>query len=456
MLKSLKIESLLKYLIAAILIFVPLYPKFPLFNVPGTYVAVRAEDFLIAVLGLSLLICFFKYRQNIFKSATFKALLVYWLVGFISAVSGAFVTKTASPLLGFLHLFRRIEYALPFIAGLILAKNKTNLKFLLEIIPLVSLGVFFYGIAQIYFQAPVIITQNEEYSKGFALTLQPGVNLASTFAGHYDLATYLVLTISLLLAIHFALKNNLLKILNLVLLVFLFWLQLKTGSRIAFFALFASLTLILLAVKRPLWLIPIYLVGVVGLVNTPSISGRFGNLLQVIQFKYLQEKVKGVFDTRGFILVKSSFAVENTEPLPTPTETLRPIQQDRSTSIRIDVEWPRALRAFHKNPALGTGFNSISLATDNDYLRALGETGALGFLAFVTVIISLFTTLIKGLKTKLSDLEHAFLLGTLAGLIGFLIIATFIDVFESSKVATLLWTYLGLATGIVINKKDEK
>ena len=36
-----------KYLITAILIVVPLFPKFPAFKVSGTYVAIRLEDFLI-------------------------------------------------------------------------------------------------------------------------------------------------------------------------------------------------------------------------------------------------------------------------------------------------------------------------------------------------------------------------------------------------------------------------
>src|SRR5205814_2283829 len=50
-----------------------------------------------------------------------------------------------------------------------------------------------------------------------------------------------------------------------------------------------------------------------------------------------------------------------------------PAVEDRSTSIRLNVEWPRAVRALTKNPLLGTGYSSITLATDNDYLRALGE-----------------------------------------------------------------------------------
>ncbi len=445
-------ELLLKYLFAAILIFVPLYPKFPLFNVPGTYVAIRAEDFLLALLGILLIFSGLKYKRLLLSSNTLRALLVYFAVGLLSVVSGILVTHTVSPLIGLLHWARRIEYVLPFVGGLILAQNSKHLKFILEIIPLVALGVFLYGLAQIYLQAPVIITQNEEYSKGFALTLQPGVNLASTFAGHYDLATYLAITLCILTATYFTLKHRWHKLIAILLFLSLFWMQLKTGSRIAFFSVLLGVTSVFLLSKKPLWIIPLYLLGVIGLANTPSIAGRFGNLLNVLEFRYLQDQVKGLFTTRSQLVIPSVYAASTTSPSTpspdiSPTPSLRPIQQDRSTSIRVDVEWPRAMRALAKNPLLGTGYSSISLATDNDYLRSLGETGLLGFLAFLSIIISLITDLLIGLKRKLNPLSHQYLIGMMGALISFLIIATFIDVFEASKVATLFWLYMGLASG---------
>src|SRR3989344_6410537 len=133
--KSLALEAILKYLVAALLVFIPLYPKFPLFNVSGPYVAVRAEDFLIALLGLVLVGLFTRYRRLVFSSFTFHCLLVYWSVGLLSTLPGIFLTHTvASPLLGLLHFARRLEYALPFIAGLILVQDFKSLKFFLEIV----------------------------------------------------------------------------------------------------------------------------------------------------------------------------------------------------------------------------------------------------------------------------------------------------------------------------------
>ena len=73
----------------------------------------------------------------------------------------------------------------------------------------------------------------------------------------------------------------------------------------------------------------------------------------------------------------------------------------------------------------------------------------------MAVIISLLTDIIRGLKAKLTFLEHQYLVGTLAFLFGFLLIAPFIDVFEASKVAILFWLYTGLASGIIINHHVE-
>ncbi len=445
------LESYLKYTFAALLFFIPLYPKFPLFNIPGTYVAIRSEDFIISFLSLVILAIILinsSVRRQLFGQITTRSILLYWTIGFFSVLSGVFLTRTASAHLGLLHWARRIEYMLPFFAGIYLAKNDKSLVFFSKLLLPIAFGVFSYGIAQLYFKAPVISTQNEEFSKGFALTLQPGVNLSSTFAGHYDLATYLTITLSLGTALLFAYKSKLIKPLHFLTLLALFWLQLQTGSRIAFFATSLCVPLVLLLSRKAKLIPVVLLIAALGGINTPSLSGRFGSLIKVLQFQTIQEKVKGVFDTRGSLIVPIYAAEDPPAPETNSNLPLRPIQQDRSTSIRLDVEWPRAMRALTKNPFLGTGYSSISLATDNDYLRALGETGIFGFLAWILIIINLFAGLVRGIRQAIKPLHKQFLIGTLTAMLGFLLIATFIDVFESSKPATLFWMYTGLALGI--------
>src|SRR3990172_6481923 len=63
---SAKLDNLLKYLTAAILLVIPLYPKFPLINIPGTYVSIRFEDFVIALGGLVLVKLIYSDYRNFF------------------------------------------------------------------------------------------------------------------------------------------------------------------------------------------------------------------------------------------------------------------------------------------------------------------------------------------------------------------------------------------------------
>jgi len=102
------------------------------------------------------------------------------------------------------------------------------------------------------------------------------------------------------------------------------------------------------------------------------------------------------------------------------------------------------MRSFYKNPILGTGYSSLGLATDNDYLRALGETGILGLGAFLSILVGLVVSLKRGLG-KQKGLDKLYVVASLGILLSFLVTAVFLDVFESSKIAILFWAFMGLS-----------
>lgn len=414
---SLLSSTLLKYLVAALFIFIPLYPKFPLFFIPKTTVAIRAEDFLLLFSGLILLVDLLIKRSKIQKIPLFYQISTFWLIGGLSLLSAILITQTVSASTVTLHWLRRIEYLLGFFLVYQSVKNdQKNLAFYLKITLLASVGVLFYGIAQIYLGAPIISTMNSEFSKGVALTLQPGIPINSSFAGHYDLSVYLVFILSIIAAR----LDKIIKPISLPLIILFIgqlWLLFQTGSRMSALTAFICISLIFFLQRKIKFLLIFWLIFILGVANSPSLTGRFQNLFKVIQFQHLSAAVV--------------YATENSTP-----EELRPIQQDRSTSIRFDVEWPRAWRAFLKNPLLGTGYSSISLATDNDYLRSLGESGFLGFLSFIAILIY-----IARKAVKLSDSFDYAYLGIFMTMI---ITAVFLDVFEASKIAILFWMFTAL------------
>lgn len=427
------LNSVYKYLVAAIFIFIPLYPKFPLFTVPFTYVAIRAEDFLISITLLVLFIKFIVERNFKFPKVTFH-FLVYLLVGLLSSLSAILITKSVSPPLVLLHFFRRIEYMSLFFIVYFAAKTIDNRRYFFELAIIPALGVLLYGLAQIYLGAPVISTMDAEASKGIALTLRAGVMLNSTFAGHYDLAIYLIMIMTYIASLSFSFKKVINKALMVIPFFALLWLFMQAGSRIGLLGLTLSIFILSYYYKNFVFGL-IYLALIFGsILTSPQYISRFMNLYKVVVDKFSMVQI-----------LKPVYAAE---------EKQRAIQNDTSTSIRFDVEWPRALRSFYKNPLLGTGYSSISLATDNDYLRSLGETGLLGLASFLSLLIYIFNKL-KKIQVETVNLDKIIVVSTIGIFVAFITSAIFIDVFESSKVAILFWSYLGLAFSTNINSKNE-
>ena len=362
----------------AILVIVPLFPKFPLIGITGTYVAIRAEDILLLALAILVFIKVLSNLKNFLKDEIVIAFLIFFGTGFVSLLAGSFLTQTVSFRLGIFHWLRRIEYAIPFFAGLtLLAKEKVseNLNFYIKTLLIVVLIVFLYGWGQIHFGFPVIITQNEEYSKGVALLYTAGSQLNSTFAGHYDLASFCVLLLPRSLSLVFLLRDRLSKLFLLVGSGMGLWLLITTFSRTAQVAYLVGISITFLLIRKFKAAIVVIVISAIFIGLSAGVQMRFSRLFESFQKK----------------LTSNSFQVMAAEtvisvPVATPhvlAPTPVPIFEDRSTSIRLNVEWPRAMRAFVKDPIIGTGYSSIDLATDNDYLRMLGETGILGFAAFL-------------------------------------------------------------------------
>jgi len=424
------LDSLFKYALAAVLVFIPLYPKFPLFMLPFTYVQIRAEDFLIAAVWGIFFLRLLVHKKFKFPPVSFQ-IGIFFLVGAISTISAILVTKNVINTAVLLHYFRRVEYLSIFFLVYTAAQNERTRRFFFELFIIPIVGVFLYGLAQIYLGAPVISTMNVESSKGAALTLRPGVPLSSTFAGHYDLAVYLTMMLTILTALLCSIKNRLKFIVTFVGFLSTLWLFMQAGSRIGLLGLFLSIALVSFLYRK-------YIIGAVLIVTmfafiatSPGYIDRFKSIINIVTAKFSE------------VIVPSIYAAVTPAPTPTPEE-LRPLQQDTSTSIRFDVEWPRAMRSLYKNPFLGTGYSSLTLSTDNDYLRALGETGILGFLAFVSVIIGLLVKLIKNLKKQIG-FDRLLSISALGILVVFTTAAIFLDVFESSKIAILFWAYMGLS-----------
>ena len=408
-----------KAIFTFLILFVLIYPKFPLAAISGTFVAIRLEDIVIL---LTLIYLNFKLIKN---TPIHRSVYLYLFIAACAAFSGIFLTKTANLGQGLLHLFRRFEYMSMFFVGFYLFNKKIHFQFLLNLLIFATTIISLYGLGQQYLQFPIISTTNSEFSKGLALTLGAGARINSTFAGHYDLAAFMLFP--LILIISLIIQNPKYKIPLIILWIISYWVMLLSASRITFASLFIATILFLIFVKK-YKLIPLFvIITVFGFLASPQLRGRYLELIKnhlSIPKVSAQEVVRPVFDT---------------------ADALKPpaVPEDRSLNIRLKAEWPKALRAFYKNPVFGSGFSSIGLASDNEYLRLLAESGILGFFSFILIFYRYIKLIIKS--------KDYFLLATACAIIGLLLNAMFIDVFTASKIALFTWLLIGITTKIAIS-----
>lgn len=146
--------------------------------------------------------------------------------------------------------------------------------------------------------------------------------------------------------------------------------------------------------------------------------------------------------------IRKDMAEESGRVYTGPNYSPNALKYGLSMGIRLDALWPQAIKGFVRNPLLGTGYSTLvktyndeftyAESTDNDYLRMLGETGLLGTLAFLYIIyLTIRYSMINLRNTNV--LISMFSLGAIGATVAMLVTATYIDIFESSKVAYVYW-----------------
>ncbi len=513
-----------------LLIFIPLWPKIPLFSPIEQYIVrVRLEDILVAITGGLWVWQQWKERSALLSPIS-KGIGLYLGVGLASVVSALFIINTVplEPIhLGktILHYLRYTEYFLLFFIAYTSLVSKKHLKLFFAALALSVAMVAIYGFGQRYFYFPVYSTMNREFSKGVRLYLTRHARVQSTFAGHYDLGAYLVIALPLLLALSLSVRQPKPKIALHTAHWLGLWLLVVSASRTSFIAyiLAATLVILLYALKQKSWMITLRF-GFTRLAMMAAVvlitSAYFGQdvyerFLQVLQsYPELNEQYHQLNRARKQTLAalvgeSSQFKIpeleapangistdqaqqvildSDTRPTPyrpadvyvdvpeevieatvsadgTVTEVVvvkervyspNALKYGLSIAIRLDTLWPQAIASFERNPLLGTGYATLNKTTveefteidgvDNNFLRTLGETGLLGFLAYYgTIILALGIATRSYLHSRDADqLQRALAVGYIAGTIGLLLNATFIDVFAASKVAFIFWLVTGV------------
>jgi hypothetical protein len=465
-----------------LLVFIPLYLKFPLFRFSETFVSIRLEDVLIFFFTLLFIIDLIISGgwKKLLGDKLIQIMLVFFLIGAVSVFSATYLTHTITIKLGMFHLLRRVEYMMLLPLGYLALRSKKELKLNLLVIGVVAFIINIYAVGQKYLHFPVVSTINSELSKGTIYYLGQFDRISSTFSGHYDLAAFSVMALAFLSAFIFIyidgkkvrqvlnIKKNIPLVILSLLFIFSFYILVATAARLSFVAGVAGVFFSLLLLKKGKYIL-IGLLILIGLSLYPSqLRDRFVSTITVNVLKSWNSysAVTKEQENRSKLNIPTlpsggkrsdTIGADAADIAPGEPIDTTDLGVFRSLEIRTKVEWPNAIRAFEKNPLLGTGYSSLGLATDSDILRSLGEVGILGTTAFTLILYEIVKRLWRQYKKAKGELRYI-TIGTLSLVGAFMVNSLVIDVFEASKIATLFWLFVGLvlAANKFENKDDEK
>lgn len=460
-----------------LVVFIPLYPKLPLFDaLPGYIVKVRIEDFLVLFAGL-LWLREVKLKRIAWNTSYLWLVLAYLAAGVLSILLGVVLTRTIP--LELLHigksgliLLRYGEYFTLFFFLFSAVTSKKQVGVVVTAIVLTLLGVVGYGIGQKYFRLPVYSTMNREYSKGETLFLDEGARPQSTFAGHYDLAVYLVIVLPLLFSLSlsaFAAKSKMGILTGSALLAAVgagTYMLMLTQSKTSIAAYGVAILVVLgahwLGIKSrrsrgiALGIFLVFaLLGSIGawFLAPASLKTKVSNLLgqgRSDRGAAPSDLVGDGYENKTISTVQPDGSIKYTVIRVKSTWSANALKYGLSMGIRLDTLWPDALQGFSRNPLTGSGYGTLGMldtklfqeadSTDNNYLRTLGETGILGFISFYGFVLFLLWQLLRDFKLR----KHPLSIGLIGGTIGLGISAIYLDVFAASKVAFVFWATAGL------------
>lgn len=358
----------------------------------GRGVDLRADDILIAIIGLSwfLRVAIDKELGLFLRTPLNIPIAVYFIICIVATVHGYYLMRRLNPIVGFFFILKYFEYFLIYFMAVNHIRQKEQIRRFLIAMLLVCFGVCVYAISQI------------PYVERVSAPFEGEIGEPNTLGG------YLVLMLSLVVSLLVTPKSIGKKPLLIVLLGLMLVSLAATLSRGSWLALPpVLLVLILLSRNRLLIVIPL----VVGLALSP----------------YLLPK--SVTDRVGYTFNQP----ENEEQL-----KIGAVKVDSSTSARL-ISWKVILtQDYVHHPIIGWGVTGHSFV-DAQIPRILIETGFLGLTAFFVLIGLLFRHALRALRATRDPLFEAIAVGYVAGLVGLLVHSIGANTFILVRIMEPFW-----------------
>lgn len=427
----------MNFLVYLLLVFIALFPKVSIISIGGSSTGIRAEDFLIAIVFF--LIIYGVRRSSVRPNKIQlkkieKIFFTYIILSLISTLYGIF-RGYALPLTAVLFLVRKVEYFIliyvGFYFGNIIHDKKRQLF---------NFAVIFHFILCLLQQAGMI----GSFNRGEMLDTLTQGRVSSTFNGAYELSAFLLLLLPFYLLSFVKEKKN--KLSNFIYILLITYCIVLSNSRSSLVIAVIIFFMILYKEK---------ILKKVGTLKNYLMS--FTISLPV--FMYCISKIDfSRFEDLSFIktyqIVKFSWKYKNFEKYvslgdwygdsPLGLVQMVSLGYDGSSYARFS-HWMQLIDGWLKSPFIGFGISVAGNSADGNYIKILTEAGIIGILAWCYLLYQILKTLMQSENT--TWLFYSF--------ISIVIGATFIDLFDSSKIMMMFWFLYGsyLRGKTVENKK---
>ena len=409
------------------LIVIIFFPKINIVNVPGTYIGIRIEDFLVLSFTIYYMVktkCRLTQLQNEEMKKVILLFFVYICVCLLSTISGV-INENIELAFGFLYLLRKIEYFIFIFIGFEFFKSEDNQKILFKILDISIITHFVIALLQNYGMIGGVI--NGEYvSTASSRTF-------STFNGPYEFSTYMTLLLPFYIVKALRCvkdRNELVK--SLIRIVCITFGVFMSQSRTAIILLIALLIITpIIELRKSIFnfiklnkfksfMIVVLLITLITMILAflPKID-RFKSLeitsmLNTLEVSW-ENKDFERYKEGGFYVISTS-------------------NVDDSFAIRIN-KWMALIDGTLQHPIFGLGLSVTREACDGNYIRILAESGVMGVICWIALIVVIFKSTLKS-QNDINIIAKY-------GLVVLLLTAVFIDVFEASKIMMFYWFIFG-------------
>lgn len=419
-------------LLASLLI-LPLYPKIGLVAVKGTYIPIRVDDVVTAVVAALWLATLLRERRRP-RLPGFAPVVAVWLaVGLVALVIGVLILGAITISTGLLFWAKPIEYLLLGWVAFDLVDVQPRLVAVVVVALIAASGVLGYALLERFGWLA--------HAPNYAMDVQYATTLGSTMGDSHQLASYMGLATLLAVAV---------------------WTWAPRGIRAGLIVWLALAAYVLShAAGRSEFLGLLLCSGALVAWRPARIPAVSVVVFLVVAFMLPQgfeDSLDAVLSHERPVAAIPSPGANGESPAPTaggPVASPAPvtvsdrfgqIAGDLSLQIRLE-RWRTFVALAMRDPLFGAGPSAATEAADGYFIRSFTEVGIVGTFVFVLLIVSILLWLLRSAMTAIL-LAQTVAIGMVAGTVFLLIVGVLIDVWTSSRPMQLYWPMIGSTIGV--------